>query len=73
MPVICKLKQLMDERGLNQLKLSQETGLSPTTIGNLYRNQVLRRIDCDTAEVLMDYFGLRTLSDLYERQKEDDE
>jgi putative transcriptional regulator len=63
----------MDERGLNQLKLSQETGLSPTTIGNLYRNQVLRRIDCDTAEVLMDYFGLRTLSDLYERQKEDDE
>ncbi|NEQ26689.1 MAG: helix-turn-helix transcriptional regulator [Microcoleus sp. SIO2G3] len=72
MPVICKLKQLMDERGLNQLKLSQETGLSPTTIGNLYRNQVIRRIDCDTAEVLMDYFGLRTLSDLYERQKEGD-
>ena len=73
MPVICKLKQLMDERGLNQLKLSQETGLSRTTIGNLYPNQVFRRIDCDTAQVLMDYFGLRTLSDLYERKKEGEE
>lgn len=73
MPVICKLKQLMDERGINQLKLSQATGLSPTTIGNLYRNQVMRRIDCDTAEILMDYFGLTTLSDLYERKKEGDD
>ena len=68
MPVICKLKELMDKQGLSQLKLAQDTGLSPTTIGSLYRNQFVRRIDCDTAEILMDYFGLKTLSDLYERQ-----
>jgi DNA-binding Xre family transcriptional regulator len=71
MPVICKLKELMDEKGINQLKLSQATGLSPTTIGNLYRNQVMSRIDCHTAEILMDYFGLETLSDLFVRIKED--
>ncbi|WP_026730878.1 helix-turn-helix domain-containing protein [Fischerella sp. PCC 9605] len=70
MPVICKLKELMDERGLSQLKLAQDTGLSPTTIGSLYRHQIVRRIDCDTAEVLMDYFGLKTLSELYERRTE---
>lgn len=73
MPVICKLKQLMDEQGINQLKLAQATGLSPTTIGGLYRNQVVSRIDCNTAEVLMDYFGLETLTDLFERKKEGDD
>lgn len=65
MTVICKLRKLIEARGLNQAEVARATKLSPTIIGNLYRDN-FRRIDCDTAEVLREFFGLRSLSDLYE-------
>lgn len=54
---ICKLKQLMEKRGMNQLQLSEATGLSPTTVGNLYRNR-FSRIDVATLETLCKHFGV---------------
>ncbi len=67
MTVICKLKVLIDERGLTQAEVARATKLSPTIIGNLYRNN-FRRIDCDTADALREFLGLRSISDLYEFQ-----
>jgi DNA-binding Xre family transcriptional regulator len=52
---ICKLKELMKKEGLNQLQLSEATGLSPTTVGNLYRNR-FSRIDVSTLKTLCKYF-----------------
>jgi transcriptional regulator with XRE-family HTH domain len=69
MTVYCRLKDLIDERNLTQLKVAQETNLSPTIIGGLYRNPAVRRIDCKTAETLLNYFGLKTLDELYEVRK----
>lgn len=67
MVVRCKLKNYMEKKGLSQLKVAQDRGLSPTIIGGLCRNPVVRRIDVNTAEKLLDYFDLKTLDDLYER------
>lgn len=55
MRVICKLKQLMDKQGLSQTEVASATGLSPTTVGKLYRNQ-FERIDKDTLMVLCKFF-----------------
>ena len=55
MKVICKLKQLMDEQGLSQTEVASATGLSPTTVGKLYRNQ-FERIDKDTLMALCKFF-----------------
>ena len=57
MQVICKLKELMNNKGLNQSQLSKATGLSPATVGNLYRNR-FSRIDIDTLETLCKHFGV---------------
>ena len=67
MVVRCKLKNYMEKKGLSQLKVAQDRGLSPIIIGGLCRNPVVRRIDVNTAEKLLDYFDLKTLDDLYER------
>lgn len=64
MPVICRLRELIDDRGLKQLEVAVATKLSPTIIGNLYHNQ-FQRIDCKTAEKLCRYFGC-TLGDLFQ-------
>ncbi|WP_009631574.1 helix-turn-helix domain-containing protein [Synechocystis sp. PCC 7509] len=64
MKVICKLKQVMDEQGLNQSQLADATGLSPTTVGKLYRNQ-FERIDKDTLMVLCKFFR-KGIGDLFE-------
>lgn len=53
--VLCKLKRLMEDEGLNQLQVSEATGLSPTTVGKLYRNQ-FERIDKATLITLCKYF-----------------
>jgi putative transcriptional regulator len=64
MKVICKLKQIMDADGLSQLEVAEATGLSPTTVGKLYRNQ-FERIDKATLITLCQYFR-KGIGDLFE-------
>lgn len=64
MNVKCKLKELMDKEGISQLQLASETGLSPATIGKLYRDQ-FERIDKNTIISLCVHFKC-TLTDLLE-------
>ncbi|HEY9597797.1 MAG TPA: helix-turn-helix transcriptional regulator [Cyanophyceae cyanobacterium] len=61
----CKLKDLMKEKGLNQLQVAGATGLSPTIVGGLCRNPIIKRIDSNTAQKLMTYFELKSLDELY--------
>ncbi|MBE9085782.1 helix-turn-helix transcriptional regulator [Tolypothrix sp. LEGE 11397] len=68
MKVLCKLKELMDEKGISQLELSEKTGLAPTTIGRLYRNQS-SRFDVSTLEKLADFFQLTTITELLELKR----
>lgn len=49
--------------GLDQKTLAAQTGLSPTTVGKLYRGH-FDRIDTHTVQTLCKYFKLRTISDL---------
>lgn len=65
MKVICKLKDLMDDKGITQLALAEATGLAPSTIGRLYRNQVTR-IDTSTVIALSEFFKLGSISELLE-------
>jgi putative transcriptional regulator len=69
MRVICKVKQLMDARGLSQLQVSRETGINPAAISKLYRNQITR-YDTKTLETLAEYFGCRSISELIELAEE---
>lgn len=69
MRVICKVKQLMDSRGLSQLQVSRETGINPAAIGKLYRNQITR-YDTNTLETLGEYFGCKSISELIEFAEE---
>jgi transcriptional regulator with XRE-family HTH domain len=66
--VLCKLKELMDTQGISQLELSERTGLAPTTIGRLYRNQA-SRFDVSTLEKLAEYFQLTSITELLELKK----
>lgn len=63
MQVKCFLKEIMDERELNQAQLAEATKLSPTTIRNYYRNK-FSRIDTDSAYVLGQYFNV-SFGDLF--------
>lgn len=72
MKVISKLPNLMKTKGIDQKTLAAETGLSPTTIGKIYRGQ-FNRIDNHTVTTLCLYFGLKTLSDLVEIKWESDD
>jgi DNA-binding Xre family transcriptional regulator len=60
-----KLPDLMKEKGVDQKTVAAATGLSPTTVGKLYRNH-FDRIDNHTVTELCKYFGLRRLDDLLE-------
>lgn len=59
----------MEAQGLTQLELAEKTGLSPATVGKLYRNQ-FTRIDTATLVTLCKYFRVG-LSDLFEVVFED--
>lgn len=73
MKVISKLPDLMKGReGLDQKTLAAQTGLSPTTVGKLYRGH-FDRIDNHTVTTLCKYFGLKTVSDLIEIEWEKDD
>lgn len=60
-----KLPDLMKEKGVDQKTVAAATGLSPTTVGKLYRSH-FDRIDNHTVMTLCKYFGLRKLDDLLE-------
>lgn len=69
MKLICKLKDLCEERGITQTQLSKETGLAPSTVGKLYRNTVVR-IDENTILTLCEYFDLKGLEELLQIERE---
>lgn len=60
-----KLPDLMKEKGVDQKTVAAATGLSPTTVGKLYRRH-FDRIDNHTVTALCKYFELRKLDDLLE-------
>jgi len=64
MKVHCKIKELMDAKGIKQAHLAESTGLSPTTVGKLYRNQ-FERIDKATLITLCRFFQVG-ISELFE-------
>ncbi|NER93416.1 MAG: helix-turn-helix transcriptional regulator [Symploca sp. SIO1B1] len=72
MKVISKLPELMQTQELDQKTLASKTGLSPTTVGKLYRGH-FDRIDNHTITTLCKYFGLRSISGLIEIEWEEDD
>jgi len=60
-----RLPVLMEREGIDQKTLAAKTGLSPTTVGKIYRSH-FRAIDTHTVEALMKHFGLKTLDELFE-------
>lgn len=64
---ISKLGQLMESRGLNQSELSRATGLTHNTIRKFLKGH-FDRLDGETVDTLMQYFGLSSLSELVEFQ-----
>ena len=62
----------MESEGLDQKTLAAQTGLSPTTVGKVYRGQ-FNRIDNHTVKTLCLYFGLKTISELIDIQWEKDD
>jgi putative transcriptional regulator len=72
MRVFCKLKGLMDAKGITQLALAEATGLAPSTIGRLYRNQVTR-IDTSTVIALSEFFDLQSISELLELERKEND
>ncbi|MGK7948464.1 MAG: helix-turn-helix domain-containing protein [Xenococcaceae cyanobacterium] len=70
--MISKLPKLMESKGLDQKTLAFHTGLSPTTVGKVYRGQ-FNQIDNHTFTTLCLYFGLKTLSELIDIQWEKDD
>ncbi len=55
----------MEKKGVDQKTVAAVTGLSPTTVSKLYRNQ-LDRFDRRTITTLCEYFGCKKLDDLIE-------
>lgn len=70
MKMRCKLLELMEKRGVDQKTVAAATGLSPTTVGKLYRNH-FDRIDNHTVITLCKYFHCKKLDDLIELVFED--
>ena len=67
-----KLPALMEKRGVDQKTVAAQTGLSPTTVGKLYRNH-FDRIDNHTVTTLCKYFGCKKLDDLIELELDAEE
>lgn len=65
-----KLSALMEQKGVDQKTVAAATGLSPTTVGKLYRNH-FERIDNHTVVQLCKYFKLRRIDELIELVWED--
>lgn len=68
--MICKLPELMNRDGVNQKTLAHKTGLSPATVGKLYRGH-FDRIDNNTVRTLCTFFDLKSISELFDIEWED--
>jgi len=60
-----RLPELMKAKEVDQKTVAAATGLSPTTVGKLYRSH-FDRVDNHTIVRLCKYFGLSKLDDLFE-------
>ena len=68
----CKLKEVMDSRGIqSQLELSKAVGVSPGTIGRMYRDQ-LSRLDFETVDKITEFFNITDISELFELAPNDE-
>ena len=54
-----RLRQLLNDRGWTEYRLSKECGLSQSTIGNIYRRNTTPSID--TLETICKAFGITLL------------
>ncbi len=73
--MICRLASLIDEKNLeisesgsrgdrlSQRKIAERTGIAPTTLNRLYKNE-FSRIDTNTIEKLCDFFSCN-IEDLF--------
>ncbi len=62
MDTLARLKQLLQERGWTEYKLSRECGLAQSTIGNIYRRNTVPSLS--TLEAICHGFGI-TLSQFF--------
>lgn len=62
--IICHLDELMQQRGLTQQKLSEDTGIAPAGI-RAYQYNSFRRIDLETLSTIAGYFQLKSFDDLF--------
>ena len=62
MDTLARLKQLLNDRGWTDYRLSKECGLAQSTIGNIYRRNVNPSLD--TLETICKGFGI-TLSQFF--------
>ncbi|WP_157871992.1 helix-turn-helix domain-containing protein [Gloeothece verrucosa] len=51
---ICNLKQILEEKNLNQSELHRKSGVSMTTIRNLTSGAILERIDRGSTAKLLE-------------------
>ncbi len=65
MRLTVKVKKLMEEKGVSQKEIASITGLSPTTVSKVVRNQI-DRIDRNTVEILCKYFEISSINDFFE-------
>ena len=57
MDTLARLKQLLNDRGWTEYRLSKECGLAQSTIGNIYRRNVNPSLD--TLETICKGFGIK--------------
>ncbi len=62
MDILSRLKQLLQEHGWTEYKLSQECGLAQSTIGNIFRRNTVPSVS--TLETICNGFGI-TLSQFF--------
>ena len=62
MDTLARLRQLLNDRGWTEYRLSKECGLAQSTIGNIYRRNVNPSLD--TLETICKGFGI-TLSQFF--------
>ena len=62
MDTLARLKQLLNDRGWTEYRLSKECGLAQSTIGNIYRRNVNPSLD--TLKTICKGFGI-TLSQFF--------
>lgn len=66
-----KLAALMADKGINQQEVARATGLSPATVGKIYRDH-FDQINNRTVTKLCEYFKLKKIDDLIELVPEEE-